>query len=82
MGEEAHTWVLPVLEDLKKGHWPYLKIQSIFEKEFIWQFIPLDPRETAREQIKHLKQGKSSVTKYKAKFDEQLPLAGWSEINL
>ena len=49
---------------------------SIFEKEFTQQFILLNPGETAREQIKYLKQGKNSVTEYKAKFNEQAPLTG------
>ena len=82
MEGDARTWALPALEDLKKGGWPYQGQWSTFEKEFSRWFIPLDPAETAREQLKRLKQSKSSVTEYKAKFDEQAPLTRWSSVDL
>ena len=41
-----------------------------------------DPGEAAREALKWLTQGKKSVAKYKAKFEEHSSLTSWSKVDL
>ena len=82
MSGEAQTWALPALEDLRDGQDPYRGAWREFEEQFTRRFIPLDPAQAACEALKKLKQGKMSVAKYKAKFDEQSLLTKWSQVDL
>ena len=61
---------------------PYRGAWQEFEEQFTRRFIPLDLAQAAREALKKLKQGKMSVAKYKAKFDEQSSLTKWSQVDL
>jgi hypothetical protein len=82
MEEDARTWALPALEELRDGRQPYQGSWIRFDEAFTRRFIPLDPAEAAREALKKLRQGKQSVAEYKARFDEQSGLTGWSNVNL
>jgi hypothetical protein len=82
MEEDARTWALPALEELRDGRQPYQGSWIRFDEAFTRRFIPLDPAEAAREALKKLRQGKQSIAEYKARFDEQSGLTGWSNVDL
>jgi hypothetical protein len=82
MEEDARTWALPALEELRDGRQPYNASWLRFDEAFTRRFIPLDPAEAAREALKKLRQGKQSVAEFKARFDEQSGLTGWSDVDL
>jgi hypothetical protein len=82
MEEDARTWALPALEELRDGHQPYGASWLRFDEAFTCQFIPLDPAEATWEALKKLRQGKQSVVEFKAHFDEQSGLTRWSDVDL
>ena len=43
------------------------------------QFAPHNSVETARDVLKHIKQGKNSVAEYQARFDQFTSQTGWSD---
>ena len=78
MGDDARTWALPKLEELRTGVVPFAGSWGEFEDSFTRRFIPYDVSEEAREQLKKLKQGQDSVPAYMAKFDQHTSHTGWS----
>ena len=79
MGEDAKTWALPHLEELRAGRLPFTGIWANFERDFKSRFMPQDIADMAREAIKKIKQGKMSVAEYQAQFDQYTPQSGWSD---
>ena len=74
MKDEACTWALPYLEDLSQGGSPLTGDYDNFITAFNKRFAPHDLTETARDVLKHIKQGKSSVAEYQARwYDWYLP---------
>ena len=49
MDEDARTWILPHLEELRRGVIPFTSSWRQFEREFIKRWIPQDMTESARE---------------------------------
>ena len=47
MDEDARTWILPHLEELRRGTIPFGSSWQCFEREFIKQWIPQDMTESA-----------------------------------
>ena len=78
MEEDACTWILPHLEELRRGTIPFHAGWQQFERELIKWWIPQDLTESAQEALKNLKQGKNSVVEFKAKFDQHASQTGWS----
>ena len=78
MDEDARTWILPHLEELRRGTIPFRTSWQQFEWEFIKPWIPQDLTESAREALKNFKQGKNSVVEFMAKFDQHTSQTGWS----
>ena len=70
MEDEARTWALPYLETLTNGRHPFNGLYRNFTDAFTKRFAPLDSTEAARDTLKALKQGKSSVAEYISKFDQ------------
>ena len=81
MDEDARTWILPHLEELRRGVIPFTGSWRQFEREFIKWWIPQDITESAREALKNLKQGKNSVAEFMAKFDQHTSQTGWSAVD-
>ena len=52
MDEDARTWILPHLEELRRGVIPFTGSWRQFEREFIKRWIPQDLTESAREALK------------------------------
>ena len=66
MEDEARTLALPYLEDLSLGGSPFTGDYDNFVAAFNKRFAPHDSTKTARDVLKHIKQGKSSVPEYQA----------------
>ena len=81
MEDEARTWALPYLEDLSQGRSPFTGDYDNFMAAFNKCFAPHDSTETARDALKHIKQGKNSVAEYQAGFDQFTSQPGWSDAN-
>ena len=79
MEDEAQTWALPYLEDLSQGGSPFTGDYDNFVTAFNKHFVPHDSVETARDALKHIKQGKNSVVEYQAQFDQFTSQTGWSD---
>ena len=79
MEDEARTWALPYLEDLSQGRSPFTGDYDNFMATFNKCFAPHDSVETARDALKHIKQGKNSVAEYQARFDQFTSQTGWSD---
>ena len=79
MEDEARTWALPYLETLALGRHPFHRLYRNFTEAFTKRFAPLDSTEAARDALKALKQGKSSVAEYISKFDQYVQQTGWSD---
>ena len=65
MEDEAQTWALPYLEDLSQGGSPFTGDYDNFVARFNKHFAPHDSTETARDALKHIKQGKNSVVEFR-----------------
>ena len=81
MEDEAQTWALPYLEDLSTGGSPFTGDYYNFVIAFNKRFAPHDSTKTARDALKHIKQGKNSVVEYQAQFDQFMTQTGWSDTN-
>ena len=81
MEDEARTWALPYLETLANGRHPFSGLYRNFTDAFTKRFAPLDSTEAARDALKALKQGKSSVAEYISKFDQYVQQTGWSDVD-
>ena len=79
MEDEARTWALPYLEDLSQGGSPFTGDYDNFVAAFNKCFAPHDSTETARDALKHIKQGKNSVAEYQAQFNQFTSQTGWSD---
>ena len=79
MEDKARTWALPYLETLANGRHPFNRLYRNFTDAFTKRFAPLDSTEAARDMLKALKQGKSSVAEYISKFDQFVQQTGWSD---
>ena len=79
MEDEAQTWALPYLEDLLQGGSPFTGDYDNFVATFNKHFAPHDSVKTARDVLKHIKQGKNSVVEYQARFDQFTSQTGWSD---
>ncbi len=80
MEGDAHTWVLPHLEELLNlRHAPFRGNWATFKSEFTKWFIPLDISETARDALKKIKQNKMSVAEYQSMFNQYSKQMGWSD---
>ena len=81
MEDEARTWALPYLEDLAQGGSPFTGDYDNFMVAFNKRFAPHNSTKTARDVLKHIKQGKNSVAEYQARFDQFTSQTGWSNAN-
>ena len=79
MEDEARTWALPYLEMLANSRHPFQGLYRNFTDAFTKRFAPLNSTEAARDALKALKQGKSSVVEYISKFDQFVQQTGWSD---
>ena len=79
MEDEARTWALPYLEMLALGRHPFSGLYRNFTDAFTKRFAPLNSTEAARDVLKALKQGKSSMAEYISKFDQYIQQTGWSD---
>ena len=77
--DEACTWALPYLEDLSTGGSPFTGDYDHFVAAFNKRFAPHDSVKTARDALKHIKQGMNSVAEYQAQFDQFMSQTGWSD---
>ena len=77
MEDKARTWALPYLEDLSQGGSPFTGDYDNFVAAFNKRFAPHDSTKTARDALKHIKQGKNSVAEYQARFDQFTSQTGW-----
>ena len=78
MEDEARTCALPYLEDLSTGGSPFMEDYDNFVAAFNKRFAPHDSVETARDALKHIKQGKNFVADNQAWFDQFTSQTGWS----
>ena len=81
MEDEACMWALPHLESMARRGMAFSNIYNYFVKAFSKRFAPLNTTEAARDALKALKQGKSSVAEYISKFDQFTQQTGWSDVD-
>ena len=75
------TWALPHLELLSTGGNLFRGDYDQFVVAFNKRFAPLDSAEAVWDVLKQIKQGRSSVAEYQAKFDQYTAQTGWSNAN-
>ena len=81
MQDEAAIWATPHLEAIGQNQITFPTWES-FTQAFRERFEPADEAVDAKEKIKALRQGKSTVPEYAARFKELMSRTGYSENDL
>ena len=79
MDDEACMWALPHLENLARRGVAFSNYYNFIVEAFTKRFAPLNTTKAARDTLKALKQGKSSMVEYISKFNQFTQQTGWSD---
>ena len=80
--DDAALWATPAMEELMAGHAPFNGPWTTFCDQFKAHFKTVDEAVNAKEKIRNLWQGSSTVPRYTAKFKELMGHTSYSSQDL